>query len=298
MSYAKEGTRSWPEQSPPVVLAGKISSVVLLFVLAGCATVPQSHVPLEQRRVVALVPSFVEDLCAIGAARQVVGVSAYANDVPCAKNLPVVGDFAGIDAERIVALRPDLVVGIPSQQRSMTPLRRAGLQVQTLRDLSYADLFDNLRQLGALTGRTPQAKALGAQLRARTAELGRRTRAFKRHPTVFLALGTGPIFTAGANSYIGTLIGLAGGRNAVGTLPGAYAAYSAEALLRLQPDAILTDKAVGLPSVLGREPWRSLRAVQLGRVWILPDAAILERPGPRYNEGLEWLIDRLTPLAD
>ena len=247
-------------------------------------------------RVVALVPSLVEDLCAIGAARQLAGVSSATRDVPCAKGVPVVGDFASVDVEKIVALHADLVVAIPAQAHLVEPLRHAGIDVELLDDDSYADIFADIAALGRLTGRAPQAAALNRSLEAQTARLiaGRH---FKRTPSVFVALGTGPIYTCGPTSYIARLIALAGGRNAVTTLPGAYGEYSAEALLRLQPDAIVTDPSVGLNAVLDREPWRSLRAVRSHHVLILHDAALLERPGPRYNEGLRWLIERLAPLA-
>ena len=62
------------------------------------------------------------------------------------------------------------------------------------------------------------------------------THAFKRTPSVFVALGTGPIWTAGAKSYLATLVELAGGRDAAGDLDAAYGQYSAEALLREQPN--------------------------------------------------------------
>lgn len=250
----------------------------------------------DHLRVVALVPSLVEDLCAIGAARQLAGVSAATRDIPCAKGVPVVGDFSSVDAEKIVALHADLVVAIPSQAHLVEPLRRAGLRVELLDDDSYANIFDDIAALGRSTGRERQATSLIAALKARTARLIA-SRRFRRTPSVFVALGTGPIYTCGPTSYIATLIGMAGGRNAVTALPGAYGEYSAEALLRLQPDAIVTDPSVGLTSVLDREPWRSLRAVQAGHILTLADAALLERPGPRYNEGLRWLIERLAPLA-
>lgn len=248
------------------------------------------------RRVVVLVPSLVEDLCAVGGAGQLAGVSSATRDIPCAKGVPVVGDFASVDVEKIVALHADLVVGIPSQARFLRPLRTAGVRVELLDDDSYADIFSDLRALGRLTGHAAAAERLASSLRARTARLIA-ARRFKRTPTVFVVLGTGPIYTVGPGSYISTLVGLAGGRNAVTALPGAYGQYSAEALLRLQPDAIVTDPSVGLRAVLDREPWRSLRAVRLGHVFELPDASLLERPGPRYNAGLQWLIARLTPLA-
>jgi ABC-type Fe3+-hydroxamate transport system substrate-binding protein len=245
---------------------------------------------------VALVPSLVEDLCAIGAARQLVGVSGATRDVPCARGVAIVGDFATVDVEKIVALHADLVVAIPAQALLVAPLRRAGVHVELLDDDSYANIFDDIAALGRLTGRQPQASRSIASLKAQTAHLVA-SRKFARTPSVFVALGTGPIYTCGPASYIATLIALAGGTNAVTSLPGAYGEYSAEALLRSQPDAIVTDPSVGLDAVLDREPWRSLRAVQNGHVLILKDAALLERPGPRYNEGLRWLIEHLAPLA-
>jgi iron complex transport system substrate-binding protein len=254
--------------------------------------------PLQQQlRIVALVPSLAEDLCAIGAGPLLAGVSVYSNDVPCARGVPVVGDFASVDAEKIIALRANLVVAIPSQARLIEPLQHAGIRVVFVNDDSYANIFNDIRQLGVLTGRQYSANAIVARLRHETAAIRTQTRNFTYHPRVFVALGTGPIYTVGPHSYIATLIALAGGQNAVTYLPTAYAAYSAEALLRLQPDAIITDNAVGLPAVLDRQPWRSLRAVQNHHVFIIPNAALLERPGPRYNEGLQWLVDRLTPLA-
>jgi ABC-type Fe3+-hydroxamate transport system substrate-binding protein len=114
-----------------------------------------------------------------------------------------------------------------------------------------------------------------------------------RRPKVFVVLGTGPIFTVGAASYVGKLISLAGGVNAA-QIGAAYGAYSAEALVALQPDVLVADSTVQLQSVLDRPPWNALRAVRRHRVAYLPDPAILERPGPRYNDGLAWLIALLN----
>jgi ABC-type Fe3+-hydroxamate transport system substrate-binding protein len=271
-----------------------------MLLLAACSSTQPAQSaasPQAAQRVVALMPSVVEDLFAIGAGRQVVAVSSFTNDVPQAKALPRVADFSSIDAEKIVALHPDLVIGIPSQDRLVEPLRRAGITVVLWPDDTYAQIFTNLTTAGALTGHQPEAATLIAKLQSETARLRARTRTFARHPSVFMALGSGPIWTTGSTSYIATLIGMAGGRNAATDLHAAYGEYSAEALLRLQPDIIVTDPAIRLDAVLDREPWRSLHAVQQHRVYAVDPAAILQRPGPRYNQGLLWLIDRLAPLA-
>jgi ABC-type Fe3+-hydroxamate transport system substrate-binding protein len=270
-----------------------------LLVACGSRKAPSaapSATPVPSR-VVALVPSLVEDLFAIGAGPQVVAVSSFSDNVSAARGLPRVADFTSVDAEKIVALHADLVLGIPSQQRLVEPLERAGVRVVLLPNDSYDDIFTSLRQAGVLTGHAREAEMEIAALRHATAQLQARVRSFRRRPSVFVALGTAPIWTVGDASYIGTLIAMAGGRNAAADLHAAYGEYSAEALLHDDPDLIAADAAVHLASSLDREPWRSLRAVREGQVFVIEPANALMRPGPQYNEGLLWLIERLAPQA-
>ncbi len=243
------------------------------------------------------MPSLTEDLCAIGARAQIAGVSVYSADIgKCTSGVPVVAGFASVDTERVVQLRPDVVIGIPSQNAMTQPLRRAGIRTALFKDDSYRDLFDDIAALGALSGHTARAKTLAASLRKRTAEL-RASEHFKRRPSVFFVIQALPIWTVGPQSYITTLMQFAGARNAVGSLPQAYAQYSPEALVRLQPDVIVATKEARLENLLAREPWRSLRAVREHHVFVLTDDSIVVRPGPRYNEGLQWLIERFRPVA-
>jgi iron complex transport system substrate-binding protein len=247
-------------------------------------------------RVVSLIPSLTEDLFAIGAGPDVVGVSQFTDYPPAATRLPQVSTFSSVDAEKVVQLHPAVVVGIPAQAALVGDLRRLGLKVVLMSDDSFDDIFTDLGTLGRLTGRSHEAAALSARLRARTAELVRRVPAEPR-PTVFVVLGVAPIYTVGDRSYIAHLIGLAGGRNAATGVHDAYARYSAEALVAAQPDALVTDRTTNLSAAFGAAPWNALRAVRTHRVYVLNDAALLERPGPRYNDGLAWLIAQLHPHA-
>lgn len=249
------------------------------------------------RRIVALVPSMTEDLFAIGAGSRVVGVSEFTDYPPAAKRLPVVATFASVDAERIVALRADLAVGIPPQARQANDLRRAHVRTLLLPDDTYDDIFADLRTLGTATDHERDASALIARLRARTASLVRSVPRRARRPSVFVVLGTAPVFTVGNGSYIAALIAMAGGRNAADDVRAPYARYSAEALVARQPDLLVVDPSVRLDAVLSRAPWSVLRAVRAHHVYTLPDAAILERPGPRYNDGLAWLMTAIASAA-
>ncbi|HEV2738135.1 MAG TPA: helical backbone metal receptor [Candidatus Elarobacter sp.] len=243
------------------------------------------------RRIVSLVPSMTEDLFAVGAGDRVVGVSSYTDFPPRAKRLPVVATFASIATERIVALHADLAIGIDAQDRLAGDLRRAGVPVQLLHDDRYDDIFRNLMTIGTTTGHRDAAIVLVKRLHERTAALVRAVKPRARKPAVFVVLGVAPVFTVGKGSYIATLIDMAGGRNAAADVNAPYARYSAEALVARQPDELVVDPSVRLNDVIEQPPWNALRAVKLHHVYTLPDAAILERPGPRYNDGLAWLID-------
>jgi ABC-type Fe3+-hydroxamate transport system substrate-binding protein len=241
------------------------------------------------QRIVSLIPSLTEDLFALGVGARVVAVSEYTDYPPAARRLPRVASISSIDAERIVALHPDLIVAIPSEAALVEPLLRAKLPVEILRDDTLDDIFTTIRRLGALVGRTGEAAALERRMRAETARIERAVdRTYS--PRVFVVLDVAPIYTVGRHSYISTLIEMAGGRNAV-QIDAAYPRYSAEALLELQPDVIVADPLVGFRAVIEREPWRSLQAVKLGHLGYIHDPGILLHPSPRYNEGLRWLID-------
>lgn len=242
------------------------------------------------------MPSFAQDLCAMGSGGLIVGVSEYGNSATCAPRAPAIANFSSVNVEKIIALRPDLVVGIPAQRRLTAPLERAGIRTVFLSDDSYGDLFRNIAEIGRLTGSTQSASDLIARLRSRTNRL-RASEHFTKRPSVFVVLQAQPVWTVGPQSYISTLLELAGARNAVTRLPRAYAQYNTEALVDLQPDAIVAGSDTQLTALLDREPWRSLRAVRQKHVYVLQDPGVLERPGPNYNEGLSWLIEHLRPLS-
>ena len=246
-------------------------------------------------RVVVLIPSLAQDAFALGA--HVIAVPKFTDDMPQAKGLPVVGDFESVDSEVIIRLHPDVVLGIPSQSRLVEPLRRAGIDVELIDDNSYNDLFADIKKIGDVAHRQSQASALIAKLRAETNALHASVKNAGKKPTVFIALGTGPIWTVGRGSYLETLIELAGGRNAATDLKMPYGEYSEEALLRIQPDIIIGGHEVDLHDVLNREPWKNLHAVQQHHVIEINDVTVgnqLFRPGPNYNEGLRWLIKQLS----
>ena len=272
----------------------------LLLAVAACIALGIAAPVLagaREPRIVALMPSLAEDLFALGAGADLVGVSEYTDYPPAAKTIPRVASATSVDAEKIVALHPDVVVGIPAQAAMVAPLIRAHVHVELLRDDRLDDIYTTLTRLGALLERREAASNLERRMHNETARLVHLARSdSNRIPSVFVVLDVQPIYTVGRRSYINTLIEMAGGRNAA-QISAAYGRYSAESLLAMQPDVIVVDPIIGFRSIENREPWRSLRAVQNGRVAQIPDSEALLQPGPRYNEALRWLIGVLHPSA-
>src|SRR5271165_3747049 len=161
-------------------------SAVLAGLIALAAFAPAASE--TKPRIVSLILSLTEDLFAIGAGPQVVGVSAWTDYPARAARLPVVSSFSSVDTERVLQLHPDAVVGIPAQAPLVADLRRAGLTPALLPDDSYDDIFRDLTELGRLSGHSGEAAALETRLRARTAQLERSVRGSLR-PRVFVVLG-------------------------------------------------------------------------------------------------------------
>ena len=278
----------------------KAARVFLVFavLLNGCTSAPPPRRAAPHvQRIVSLVPSLTEDLFAIGAGERIVAVTQADDFPPSVRRLPAVASFSSVNNEAIVRLHPDLVVGIPSQERLTASLRAAGITTIFLRDDTYGDIFADISALGALTSHRIAAAVLINGLHAKTRRLQRSLHRTARRPQVLFVVNVRPIIVAGQGSFISTLLRLSGAQNAV-RIPQAYPTISAEAVLRAQPNAIVTDDQTQLRAVLGASPWRVLRAVKRGNVFVLDKrhADVVERPGPRYNAGLAWLIAHLHAL--
>lgn len=270
-----------------------------LVILSACVAASRAPRPPENaQRIVSLVPSLTEDLFAIGAGARVIAVTQADNYPPQVKRLPAVASFSSVDNEAIARLHPDVVVGIPAQERLTAPLRAGGIATVFFRDDSFDDIFADITGLGALTGRVAPARRLIADLQRRTKALQRNIVPRRQRPNVLVVVNTRPIIVAGERSYISKLLELGGAQNAAASVAQAYPMLSAEAVLAQQPDAIVTDDQTQLRAVLDEEPWHSLRAVRARRIFTLDkrQADVFERPGPRYTEGLSWLIARLKTL--
>ena len=239
---------------------------------------------LAAMRIVSLAPSITEDLFAIGAGPQVVAVDVFSDRPAPATHLPRVGSMNDLNTEAIVALHPDLVVGIAFQAPALGALRRAGVRVVALPADDLTDDLSAIVQLGALSGHEPQAERLRARLTNELAALRVRARAMPER-SAFVVVGQSPLYTAGPGSFIDDLLRSAHLRNVVPALRVPYPPYSDEQLVAEQPDIIIVEAGTQLRGT----PWDRLRAVRAGHVAVLPQGQLF-RPGPHAADALRALI--------
>lgn len=236
-------------------------------------------------RIVSLAPALTEDLFAIGAGPAVVGVDANSNRPAGAARLPRVGGMREVSAEAVLALHPDVVVGIPYEDRILADLTRAGVRTERLDVSDLRGDFAAIERLGVLSGHAREARALHRVIERRLAGLSAQA-ARSRTASAFVAVGISDLRTAGRGTYIDDLLRMANLRNVAGDLPLLWPQYSQERLVAVQPEILVLPNPH--PALLGA-PWERIDAVRAGRIVEIDEDDLL-RPGPRVADVLEMLV--------
>lgn len=242
-------------------------------------------IPSPPRRIISLAPSVTEILFALGLDRQIVGVSD-ADDYPPDK-VQTKARIGGVllNLERIVSLRPDLIIGVDSLQRDqLAKVRTIRLPVLAVDAATIIETVAQIRLLGRVTGRVQEGEDLAASVerRAQVVRPGLRR-------TVYIEAWNEPVTAAGGGTLIHDLVRRAGGSNLFGDQRG-YVQVPLESVLARNPQVIFL-LYPGRDALLVRPGWRALAAARAGRVFELP-ASLVSRPGPRVADGLA-LVSRL-----
>lgn len=255
--------------------------------------------PARVERVITLAPNLTEIVFAIGAGDRVVGNTSYCDYPAEARNVAKVGDTLHPSLERIIALRPQVVlVSTASQLEVFTQqLQSQNIAVFVTDPHDLAGVFKSIEQIGRMLGQEQQAQALVQKLRERTNAV---EKAVKREQPVrvFYQVSNEPLYTAGRDAFVTDLMRRAGGVSVTGDVPGAWPKYSNESALAARPDAIIlpTGGSMGAANTNPAEALRNSPAVQAGRVYKINDDH-LARPGPRAVDGLEEMARALHPEA-
>ena len=259
----------------------------------------QVNLPQKIERIVSLAPNLTEIVYAVGAGDRLVGVTSYCDYPEAAKNVAKVGDTMKPSVERIIALKPQIVlVSTASQLEAFTKqLDEQRIAVYVTNPNSVDQVFRSIETIGEIFGTTEQAKQLAADLRRRTeaVEAG----VANRPPIkVFYQVSGEPLYTIGREAYLTDLIQRAGGISVTAEVPTAFPRYSDEAALASKPDAIILPSggSMGSANSTVAPALKNSPAVRNNRVHKINDD-LLARPGPRLVDGLEQLARALHPEA-
>ena len=247
--------------------------------------------PAPARRVISLAPHLTELAYAAGGGAAVVGAIRYSDFPVAARALPVVGDAHAIDFERIVQLRPDLVLvwGSGLNERHKARLRGLGLTVFESEIHQAQGIADTLRRLGTLLGQAAPAEVAARQFEGRWQALVARHRG--RAPVrVFWQLWHEPLMTVNSEHLISEALRACGGVNVFGDLPLLTPTVSWEAAVATDPQLIAT---AGPPEDAGRDQamWQRFTGVSAVRrqQWARIEGDLIGRMGPRFVDGAERL---------
>ncbi|MFN8509222.1 MAG: ABC transporter substrate-binding protein [Deinococcaceae bacterium] len=245
----------------------------------------------EPKRIVSMLPSDTEILCAIGVCDRVVGVDDYSNFPKEVLQKSKVGNLFEPNIEAIMALKPDLVV-VSKYGKLMEPLERLGLTVVALHPEQYGEVFQKTTLLGKMVNRESEAKQLNLGIQSKIKLLELKVRGLPK-PTVYFEIDPTP-YTVGPNSFMGVILGKAGASNIVPENLGDFPQISVEWVFQKDPQVIL---GMSLQEAKKRSGWDKISAVKQAKVFEIPAALndMLVRPGPRMAEGLEGLIAILHP---
>jgi iron complex transport system substrate-binding protein len=282
-------------------------SAALALVLLVLPAEAGSHLQ-QAHRIISLVPAVTEMLYAIGAGERIVAVSSYDNFPPDVKALPKVGALLDPNVERILSLKPDLVVLYGSPDDLKTQLGRAGIGVFDYRHAGLADVTTTIRSLGERTGDAAKARDVADRIEQGLGAVRARVNGRPRPRTLLVfgreRLALRGLYASGGIGFLNDMLDAAGGTNVFADVKLQAVQASSEQIIARRPEVILEIRAANSAFPTGERSaelkvWQSLAAVpavRTGRVHFLFDDRIVI-PGPRVVEGTEALARTLHPDA-
>jgi iron complex transport system substrate-binding protein len=269
-----------------------------IFLIICCS---QGSVYAEKNlRIVSLAPSITEILFALGLGEDIVGVSSHCNYPQEALAKEKIGSFSHPSIEKIINLRPDLILltGL-EQQLIAEKLKKLKLNFLLVYPSNIEGLLSSIRKIGKATGSEDKAGHLINEINRGLNELKEKVGQIPQdnRKTVFIELWYNPIITAGGGSFVNELIELAGGINIVSDTPRAYSMVSPELVISRNPDCIILGYmervSFGKQRINARIGWENISAVKNDKIFNNIDPDLILRPGPRCIQGAREIYRRL-----
>ncbi|WP_025916275.1 cobalamin-binding protein [Herminiimonas sp. CN] len=247
------------------------------------------------QRVVTLAPHATELVFAAGGGARIVGTVSYSDFPPAAKSIPQIGDNRQIDIERMIALKPDLIIAwqYGNAQRQIEQLRQLGIPLFYSEPRKLDDIASSVLRIGRLLGADQTAQAAAAELRQKLNDLKLR---YQNRPPVrlFYQVWDKPLYTLNGQHIVSDAMRLCGGENIFAGMAVTAPNVGIEAVLQQDPEAIISgdqrNQSGGGINIW--KPYTTMTAVRRGNLFSL-NGDLLSRSGPRMVEGAAALCAKL-----
>ena len=256
-------------------------------------------VPFPPKRVVSLAPNITEVLFSLGLDEEIVGVSIHCNFPEKAKTKIRVGSYISLDYEKIISVKPDLVIatGVGNTRDMVDRLEQLGLSTYVIYPKNFEDILRSIIHIGQVVNREKEARSIVEGMKKRRQRVIELTKDLPP-PKVFVQIGDAPMVTVGKGSFADDLIRIAGGENIAEDEKEVYPRFGMEEILKRAPEVIVISSMnpEGDYQKVLREwnRWKMIPAVKNGRVHIM-NSDLIDRPSPRIIDGLEEIARILHP---
>ncbi|MGO8990731.1 MAG: ABC transporter substrate-binding protein [bacterium] len=258
-------------------------------------------IPDSPKRIVSMAPSLTEILFSLGLREEIVGVTDFCDYPEAALTKQRIGGFVNPSIEKIVSLKPDLILGIRDGNRMDTVQRLSdlGFSVYVVDPTGFDGVVKTIENIGEVVRRREKSTEIVRKITKKKEAVVRLTQSLPR-PKVFFQVGYSPIVTVGRGSLGDDLIRLAGGRSISENESGSYPVYGVETILSKAPGVIILSSMDSKRDYLNLmkmwQSWKELPAVKMNAIYVI-DSNLVDRPTPRIVEGLETLTKMIHPEA-
>lgn len=248
-------------------------------------------------RIVSLLPSLTETVCALGQCHKLVGLDRYSNWPESVRQLPRMGGGLDPSMEAVVAQRPDLVL-MATSARGAERFQALGLTVLVLEPRTHADAQRVLHTVAQALG-VPKAQsdAVWRQIDAGVVAAAQSLPSHAKGQKIYVEVSPAP-YGASESSFIGETLARLGMRNILPASLGPFPKINPEFVVRAQPDVIMAGDS-SRASMAQRPGWSQLKAIHSGKVCAFSseESDMLVRAGPRIAEGARLMVQCLLRMA-
>jgi iron complex transport system substrate-binding protein len=275
-----------------------------IIVLSICAAVltPVACCQAQEmpaQRIISLTPATTEILFALGLDDEIIAVSSYCTWPLQARDKAKVGSFSNPNIEKIITLKPDLILVTGMEQENLTSiLSSLDIRHISVDPKNIDELMASIKEIGAITGRPDKAGQVNKNIKDALTEIERSIAALRpsQRPKVYMEIWYDPVMSPGKGSFVDDMIRRSGGINITSDLRRSYSRIDPEEIIFRDPDRIILAYMKSADWVnenfYKRLGWENITAIRDNRVYAGIDPDIILRPGPRIAQGLTALYER------